>query len=370
MSSSGGGTAGVALVRAPMAPLLKEVLQIVSVVGFYFTVSISLVFFNKYVMQAYHFEFPLALTWYQQILSFVCLSLCGHFGKTYRPLSIIPPIEFKYQIAKQVASLTAIFVAMLAFNNLCLKYVEVWFYQVARSMTIVFSIAFSYYFLNATTSRPAMKACFVVTVGFLIGVLGKSGGDSGRGTEEGQFQMKVLGVVFGVSSSVFVALYGVYVKKKMIIFNHNEWHLMTYNTILSLFFLLPLVFISGEVWGVLDADVWNTAPLSFLVTATFTGILGFSVSIAMFMQIKFTSPLTNTISGTVKACLQTILSLLLWNSYVGLMGAIGVVLVIGGSGWYSLIRYQEMQRKKEVLPLHNDPQPATPPQSSNNPQPE
>ncbi|KAH3714200.1 hypothetical protein Pelo_19292 [Pelomyxa schiedti] len=71
MSSSGGGTAGVALVRAPMAPLLKEVLQIVSVVGFYFTVSISLVFFNKYVMQAYHFEFPLALTWYQQILSFV-----------------------------------------------------------------------------------------------------------------------------------------------------------------------------------------------------------------------------------------------------------------------------------------------------------
>ena len=44
--------------------------------------------------------------------------------------SIIPPYEFDTNIAKRVAPLTFVYVMMLALNNLCLKYVEVTFYQV------------------------------------------------------------------------------------------------------------------------------------------------------------------------------------------------------------------------------------------------
>lgn len=48
--------------------------------------------------------------------------------------SIIPPYEFNMVIAKRVAPLTFVYVGMLVLNNLCLKYVEVTFYQVSVAL--------------------------------------------------------------------------------------------------------------------------------------------------------------------------------------------------------------------------------------------
>jgi GDP-fucose transporter C1 len=43
-------------------------------------------------------------------------------------------------IAKRVAPLTFVYVGMLVLNNLCLKYVEVTFYQVRQSLRLWFRI--------------------------------------------------------------------------------------------------------------------------------------------------------------------------------------------------------------------------------------
>ena len=40
----------------------------------------------------------------------------------------------------QVLPLSLVFVAMISFNNLCLKYVGVAFYYVGRSLTTVFNV--------------------------------------------------------------------------------------------------------------------------------------------------------------------------------------------------------------------------------------
>jgi GDP-fucose transporter C1 len=52
----------------------------------------------------------------------------------YALFSIIPPFEFNPVVAKRVAPLTFVYVMMLALNNLCLKYVEVTFYQVTNEV--------------------------------------------------------------------------------------------------------------------------------------------------------------------------------------------------------------------------------------------
>ena len=52
--------------------------------------------------------------------------------------------------------LSVIFVGMVVFNNLCLKYVEVSFYQVARSLTILCNIALTYVVLGKSTSPLAL----------------------------------------------------------------------------------------------------------------------------------------------------------------------------------------------------------------------
>lgn len=326
-----------------------SVTKIALVVTFYFVVSISLVFLNKFIMKGYDFPYPIFVTWYQQVIALVCIWIGSKVGEYNPKLALIPPVEFNLEIAKSICPLTAVFVCMLSFNNLCLRYVEVWFYQVARSLTILFTICFTYFFLGAKTSRKAICACGVVVAGFLLGSIGKGGGDNKTNVEkteneDGAFSIiKVLGIVFGLCSSMFVSLYGIYVKKKLSTVNNNEWRLLNYNTIISIFFLLPIIFIAQES-SVLSEPLLK--DFGFWLSMTITGIFGFLISIAIFMQVKFTSPLTNNISGTAKACCQTILAIFVWGSKMSFEGVLGTALVLGGSGWYSFIRYQEMMERK------------------------
>jgi GDP-fucose transporter C1 len=150
------------------------------------------------------------------------LWVLGLVGDRIPKIERVPPFEFNTEKAQKLMSLSFIFVGMIAFNNLCLKYVEVSFYQVrcyttlylslqvARALTILFNVAFTYYLLNTTTSWPAIRACLVVVLGFLVG----SGGEA---------NFTWLGVIYGVTSSVFVALYSIYVKKGLPIVENNHW---------------------------------------------------------------------------------------------------------------------------------------------------
>eukprot|EP00727_Mastigamoeba_balamuthi_P002491 m51a1_g12239 putative gdp-fucose transporter 1 (358) ;mRNA; f:101543-103138 len=323
---------------------LAEATRIASVVAFYFVVSIALVFLNKYIMQGRKFGYPIFITWYQQVVGLVCIASLGWAGTRVSALSFMPPAEFHKDVAREIAPLTVIFVGMLAFNNLCLNYVEVWYYQVARSLTILFSVCFTYYFLGQTTSRRALTACGVVVVGFLLGSFRSGGGSATPAEEDPQARSrKILGVVFGILSSAFVALYSIFVKRKLPVVGNNEWRLSFYNTTLSTLFLAPLVLVAGE-----QGVFWEPALLDarFWAEMTVTGVFGALIAVAIFMQIKATSPLTNTISGTAKACVQTLLAIVLWGSAVSTIEAVGIILVIGGSFWYSLVRYNEMQLRQ------------------------
>jgi GDP-fucose transporter C1 len=72
------------------------------------------------------------------------------------------------------------------------------------------------------------------------------------------------------------------------------------------------------------------------------GVLGFLIGIVTVMQIQVTSPLTHNISGTAKACVQTLLAYVVWQNDSTVKGNIGVFLVILGSGIYAYVRMLEM----------------------------
>jgi hypothetical protein len=118
----------------------------------------------------------------------------GYRHRLAPSLSFLPPISMNWDIAAKVAPVTAIFVAMIVFNNFCLQYVEVSFYQVclssivcsqqstnmhrkyapthrphvlsinaffdqvARAWTTIFTIVFSFLLLNETTS---LRVCLM-----------------------------------------------------------------------------------------------------------------------------------------------------------------------------------------------------------------
>jgi len=330
----------------------SETLRIVFVVAFYFVISIALVFLNKNIMVA-DFQFPLFITWWQLIVAIVTVWLLGIVGRSVPAVSMIPPLEFDLEIAKKVAPLAVCFVGMVSFNNLCLLYVEVTFYQVARSLTIVFSLIFTYTILHQSTSFPAVRACLIVLVGFVIGSVG-------------EVSFTWLGVIYGVTSSAFVALYGIYVKRIMPLVGDNQWRLLIYNTILSIAFMLPTIFVSGEFSGLLASEMFYNSTT--WVNMTITGVFGFVLNIAVFLQIKYTSPLTNNISGTLKACLQTVLAMVVYRNPISTLNGIGIVLVIFGSFWYSNVRYMEMRANTPLPTTAPPPSSPPPPVSSNSPE--
>jgi len=57
---------------------------------------------------------------------------------------LIPPLEFDWNIAKHIAPLTIVFVAMIAFSNLTLRFAAVSFYQV-KQFSIVSVLIYSFH---------------------------------------------------------------------------------------------------------------------------------------------------------------------------------------------------------------------------------
>jgi GDP-fucose transporter C1 len=199
-----------------------------------------------------------------------------------------------------------------------------------RSLTIVFNIALTYAMLGERTSLRAGLACAGVVAGFFFGV-------------EGEIGLSVRGATYGVLSSFCVALYSIVVKRVLDLLDRNERLLMEYNTPIAIVALTPFVWYSGE-FGVLA-----TAGLSprFWIMQTGAGVVGFVINIAIFLNIKYTTPLTHNLSGTVKACVQTLLAFFIFpgSETMSVMKFIGTVLVIGFSAVYAYVRKQEMTKK-------------------------
>ncbi len=81
---------------------------------------------------------------------------------------------------------------------------------------------------------------------------------------------------------------------------------------------------------------------------TIAGVLGFLIGIVTVMQIQWTSPLTHNISGTAKACVQTLLAYMIWKNDSTVKGNIGVALVIVGSAIYAFVRMREMDAQSSA----------------------
>lgn len=223
---------------------------------------------------------------------------------------------------------------MITFNNLSLKYVEVSFYNVARSLTIVFNVALTYAMLGEATSPRVLLTLGVVVLGFFLG-------------SASEVRFSWLGSLFGVTSSLFVALNGIYNKKAMPDVGGNVWRLSLYTNVSASVIFLPLILLTGE-GAVIAAHAHQLRSAFFWFTMLVGGAFGFAIGIVTSMQIAVTSPLTHNISGTAKACVQTILALVIWGNPTNAANMAGTALVLLGSCAYSYVRNEEMVAERKA----------------------
>jgi solute carrier family 35 (GDP-fucose transporter), member C1 len=144
---------------------------------------------------------------------------------------------------------------------------------------------------------------------------------------------------------------------------------------------LPLIL----VWesDILVAHAHMFFSLNYWALLLLSGVGGFAIGIVTMLQIQVvlccfarvgvplggrvcflvqaTSPLTHNISGTAKACVQTVLALLYFRNPTTPSNIAGIALVLLGSMAYTYVRNQEMEAAKQAV------KPASPPSQRSSP---
>ncbi|MCL4123265.1 UNVERIFIED_CONTAM: hypothetical protein GTU68_060299 [Idotea baltica] len=275
---------------------------------------------------------PLFVTAFQcviTVLACLVLSLLGSFSPTYITFPNIGTLN--PQKAKKILPLTFMFVLMMTMNNLCLKYVGVAFYYVGRSLTTVFNVIFTYLILGEKTSGKAIICCFIIICGFWLGV----------DQEDATGSLSVLGVIFGVAASMSVSLNAIFTKKVLPVVEGSIWELSYYNNVLAVIIFVPLIVMTGELPAVYRILTQSTAH--YWILLVLSGVFGFAIGYVTGLQIQVTSPLSHNISGTAKACCQTVIATWWYSDVKSILWWVSNWVVLAGSVAYTRVKQLQMK---------------------------
>ncbi|KAK2187160.1 hypothetical protein NP493_173g03000 [Ridgeia piscesae] len=320
-----------------MESLLTKSLKIAGAVAAYWTVSIFLVFINKYLLSDKDLKLDAVLfvTWFQCVVSVLLCGILATVAKLAPNLISFPEFKINLHTAREVLPLSIVFVSMISFNNLCLKFVGVAFYYVGRSLTTVFNVMLTRAILKQSTSWSAIGCCAVIVFGFMLGVDQEGAAGS----------LSIRGVLFGVCASLSVALYSIFIKKALPAVDDNIWRLTLYNNFNAVILFLPLMVVTGDISAVIAFPKIDS--LSFWFYMVIGGTLGFAIGYVTGLQIQVTSPLTHNISGTAKACAQTVIATSYYHDVKPMLWWTSNFVVLFGSAAYAQVRRSEMKQKHD-----------------------
>jgi len=271
--------------------------SIIGAVLFYFAASIGIVYYN-YILFTSTFKKPVFVSWVQQIVSLFLMVVLGELGSlpffAEKKMNFFPKYSFQWDIAKATFVPAFLFVAMVAASNVCLKFVQISTYQVARSTTLLFNIILSYFLLGQTTSPKAFGWCLLVMFGFMLGFV-----DSAT--------FGAFGLLTGLLASIMQSIYTVLAKKVMPLCNGNGNVLLSYVITWSIFLYIPAVFLCGEGDTFMEVPTDFRDPDFFKVWGCLfvSGLFAILVNISGFLVLKLTDPVLFNIFSMCKACLQT-----------------------------------------------------------------
>lgn len=338
MSTQSGESDEMLSNRSENSLLNRSWIRITAVVCMYWSVSISMVFLNKYLLSSedLKLEAPIFITLSQTITAVLTFTTLGFISKYYSEFITFPAPEYNLSTIIKMAPVSIIFVGMITFNNFTLKYLGVAFYNVGRSMTTVFNVIFTFIVLCDRVSLRILTCCGFIVAGFLFGI---------KEEDKNVSNMSFLGIACGVLASMCVALYAIMIKRSLPFVDNNVWKLQMYNNLNACMLLLPLMIILGEIPVITHFEFWNSPPFWLILASS--GMFGIAIGYVSSLQIKFTSPLSHNVSGTAKACVQTVLGCIIYSEEKSFWWWVCNFLVLGGSLAYTYFKTSEMENKKQ-----------------------
>lgn len=248
-------------------------------------------------------DLPLLFLLFQLLIAVVLLHVSAFFTKKIQ----IPVMDL--QVAKSLVPVVSVNIIGLVFNTLCLRDVEASFFQVrvdarlrlilppyaslqiARGLVLPLTIVVSCAHTRSTPTQKVILAAGIVTLGFMLGVA------PSKGLPDYAIP-STLSLIYGVMSSVFIAVHAVLIKGSLPHCNNSTIELAWWTNAGSAIMILPFVFFRGEPWKLLELytdGVWQ--PHVFAWGSLVTGVFGFLLCISGLLSIKVTSPITHMFSS-------------------------------------------------------------------------
>ncbi|KAJ8920269.1 hypothetical protein NQ315_011930 [Exocentrus adspersus] len=321
--------------------LVSKYITIFLVVSGYWIVSISTVFVNKTLLSNINLEAPMFIALSQTLITALICYLKKVLSATYPSTIKFPEIDVwdRYTM-KTVLPLSVLFTSMIATNNLCLKYASVAYYYIGRSLTTIFNVVFTYLILGEKTSKRCIMCCAVIISGFWLGV----------DQENLAGSLSVAGFVFGILGSLSLSLYSIFTKRVLPKLNGEIWALTYANNVYASVMLVPIMIVNREL-----PELYNYSGLSdryFWLILAAGGVCGLMIGFFTTLQIKYTSALTHNISGTAKACAQTVLATFWYNEAKSFLWWSSNIIVLMGSACYTWIKQRDMERRHRERPAY------------------
>ncbi|KAF8892882.1 hypothetical protein BD779DRAFT_1765551 [Infundibulicybe gibba] len=307
---------------------------VTGVVSFYLVAALAVCCeWNKWVLNAT--STPLFFLLVQLVIAVVLFGI-SDFAR------LLPDrLTLDLEICKGLTLMVILNVVGLSFSNYTLKYVDASFYQVARGLVLPLTVGTSFIVLKSRPSLLILLSCFIVTIGFFIGVFLDG------------VPLSPVGIAFGVASSAITAIHSVVIKRSLEIVDGSALLLAWYTNLLSALVLVPLVIIVGEgpeivkllfnIDELLYPEGSMTPLTTFLWGSLIAGSLGFLMSIASFLSIKVTSPITHMISSAVRGVAGSFLGMWFFQDVITSGRATSIATILSGSIYYTWIKHQESQ---------------------------
>ncbi|KAF7793365.1 hypothetical protein EIP86_004477 [Pleurotus ostreatoroseus] len=281
---------------------MSQTAQVAGVVSFYMSAALVMVFVNKAVMNSTP-ELPLLFLLNQLVLAVVLL----HASALVSNKVEIPRMDLK--TAKKMTPVTLVNVIGLIFNILCLRGVEASFFQIARGLVLPLTIGVSSVHTRNMPSPRVLLAAGVVTFGFVLGVAPHT-----FTTIQWRSAPSGISIVYGVLSSLFIAVHAVLIKVSLPHAHNSTIQLAYWQNLGSALFLAPFIFVQGESGKLLELMAkqgWNGGV--FVWGSIVTGVFGFLLCVAGLLSIKVTSPITHMFSSAARSVIQTLLGVWLFG---------------------------------------------------------
>ncbi|KYR01875.1 hypothetical protein DLAC_01897 [Tieghemostelium lacteum] len=245
-------------------------------------------------------------------------------------------ISWKDQFLK-ILLISLLFCTNIVFGNVSLRWVPVSFMQTIKSSVPLFTVVLQRFFFNKSFSKNIYLSMIPIVGG--VGLASIS-----------EVNYNHFGFYSALASSIISALLaicsGLILKQQL-----NPINLLYYMTPTSLLMLLPFAYwseyndISTKWWPTMGAS-------SSILILVISGVIAFLLNIFTFLVIKYTSPLTYTVSGNLKVIFSITISILIFRNEVSLINAVGCSIAVLGVIWYSQLKHDESVKllAKNTLP--------------------